>query len=157
MDSVDKYPINLGGMTVNSPLNMAKLSKSGVFTFSTSLSNKPQKSKSRVLKRHAIHLIRFCLKSGITDNQNIIQFLKQNEIVLKGRTFDRYKSAAEKELENDFGADLWLSEKIQNALVPDYKDISDRYDRQLILDDMLMQSLIKQAVDKAIKFDNDPN
>ena len=41
-------------------------------------------------------------------------------------------------------------------LVPDYKDISDRYDRQLVLDDMLMQSLIKQAIDKAIQYDNNP-
>lgn len=29
--------------------------------------------------------------------------------------------------------------------------------RQLVLDDMLMQSLIKQAVDKAMKFDNNPD
>ena len=50
----------------------------------------------------------------------------------------------------DLDADIWLSEKVQNALVSDYKDISDRYDKQLILDDTLMQSLIKQAVDKAI-------
>jgi hypothetical protein len=42
-------------------------------------------------------------------------------------------------------------------LVPDYKDISDRYDRQLVMDDMLIQSMIKQAVDKAINFDNDPD
>jgi len=30
------------------------------------------------------------------------------------------------------------------------------YDRQLVIDDVLMQSLIKQAVDKAVQFDNDP-
>ena len=53
-----------------------------------------------------------------------------------GRTFDRYKSLAEKELETDLDADIWLSNKVQNALVSDYKDISDRYDRQLALDDM---------------------
>jgi hypothetical protein len=60
-------------------------------------------------------------------------------------------------LENDLEADIWVSDKVQNALVRDYKDISDRYDRQLVLDDMLMQSLIKQAVDKAMKLDNDPD
>lgn len=113
-------------------------------------------SKSKVLKRLAIHLIRFCLKSGITENKNIIKFLEENEIFLTGRTFDRYKSFAEKDLENDLNADIWLSEKVQNSLVPDYKDISDRYDRQLVLDDMLMQSVIKQAIDKSMKFDNDP-
>jgi len=114
-------------------------------------------SKSKVIKKHAIHLIRFCLKTGIRENNNILQFLKENEVILPGRTFDRYKSLTEKELESDLDADIWLSNKVQNALVSDYKDISDRYDRQLVLDDMLMQSLIKQAVDKAIKVDDDPN
>jgi hypothetical protein len=85
-----------------------------------------------------------------------VQFLKENKIVLTGRTFDRYKCLAEKELGNDLDADIWLSEKVQNALVPDYKDISDRYDRQLVLDDILMESLIKQAIDKAIQLDNNP-
>ena len=53
-----------------------------------------------------------------------------------GRTFDRYKSLAEKELVIGLNVDIWLSNKVQNALVSDYKDISDRYDRQLALDDM---------------------
>ena len=114
-------------------------------------------SKSKVIKKHAIHLIRFCLKTGIRENNNIIQFLKENEIVLPGRTFDRYKSLAEKELETDLDTGIWLSNKVQNALVSDYKDISDRYDRQLVMDDVLMQSLIKQAVDKAMSFDNNPD
>jgi hypothetical protein len=114
-------------------------------------------TKSKVLKKHAIHLIRFCLKSEITENQNIIQFLKENAVILKGRTFDRYKGIAEKELENNLDADIWLSEKVQNALVPDYKDISDRYDRQLVLDDILMQAMIRQAMDKAMNFDNNPD
>jgi hypothetical protein len=48
-------------------------------------------------------------------------------------------------------ANIWLSEKTQNILVRDYKDISDRYDRQLALDDMLTHGLIMQAVDKAIE------
>jgi hypothetical protein len=113
-------------------------------------------SKSKVFKRQTIHLIRFCLKSGTTRNKSILQFLKENKVVLKGRTFDRYKSLAEKELENSLDADIWLSEKVQNGLVQEYKDISDRYDRQLILDDMLTQSLVRQAVDKAMNFDNDP-
>lgn len=60
-------------------------------------------------------------------------------------------------MEMDLDADIWLSEKVQNTLVSDYKDISDRYDRQLALDDMLMQSLIKQAVDKAVQYDNNPD
>jgi uncharacterized protein YbcC (UPF0753/DUF2309 family) len=93
----------------------------------------------------------------MTKNKEIMRLLKENEIVLKGRTFDRYKSLAEKELENELGEDIWLSDKVQNGLVHDYKDISDRYDRQLAMDDVLMQSLIKQAVDKAIKLDDDPN
>jgi hypothetical protein len=114
-------------------------------------------SKTKLLKRQAIHLIRFCLKTGITTNKNIIQFLKENDIVLKNRTFDRYKSLAEKELENDLDADIWLSEKVQNALVHDYKDISERYDKQLILDDMLMQSLVRRAIDNAIKVDKNPD
>jgi hypothetical protein len=113
-------------------------------------------STSKFLRRHVIHLIRFCLKNGITKNKEILLFLKENGIILKGRTFDRYKSLAEKELEHSLDADIWLSEKVQNALVPDYKDISDRYDKQLVQDDMLMESLVKQAVDKAIEFDNDP-
>ena len=108
-------------------------------------------SKSKVIKKHAIHLIRFCLKSGISENNNIIQFLKENEVILPGRTFDRYKSLAEKTLETDLDADIWLSNKVQNALVSDYKDISDRYDRQLALDDMLTHGLIMQAIDKAIE------
>jgi hypothetical protein len=114
-------------------------------------------SKSKVIKKHSIHLIRFCLKNGITKNKEIVRLLKENEIVLKGRTFDRYKSLAEKELENELGEDFWLSDKVQNGLVHDYKDISDRYDRQLVMDDVLMQSMIKLAVDKAIKVDDDPN
>jgi hypothetical protein len=108
-------------------------------------------SKSKVIKKHAIHLIRFCLKSGISENNNIIQFLKENEVILPGRTFDRYKSLAEKELETDLDADIWLSNKVQDALVSDYKDISDRNDRQLALDDMLTYGLIMQAIDKAIE------
>jgi hypothetical protein len=108
-------------------------------------------SKSKVIKKHAIHLIRFCLKSGISENNNIVQFLKENEVILPGRTFDRYKSLAEKELETDLDADIWLSNKVQTALVSDYKDISDRYDRQLVLDDMLTHGLIMQAVDKSIE------
>ena len=108
-------------------------------------------SKSKIIKKHAIHLIRFCLKSGISENNNIIQFLKENEVILPGRTFDRYKSLAEKELDTDLDANIWLSNKVQNALVSDYKDISDRYDRQLALDDMLTHGLIMQAVDNAIE------
>jgi hypothetical protein len=127
----------------------------GASSFSSSLSS--HSSKSKVIKKYSISLIKFCLKNGITRNREIVRFLRENEIVLKGRTFDRYKSIAEKELANNLDADIWLSEKVQNALVPDYKDISDRYDKQLILDDMLTQSLIKQAVDKAIKVDDDPN
>ena len=147
-----------GVISANEAIKLANTnSKSGKEILPLSFSDNGSLSKSKVFKKHAIHLIRFCLKTGITGNENIIQFLKQNEVVLKGRTFDRYKSLAEKELENDLDADIWLSEKVQNALVPDYKDISDRYDRQLVLDDMLMQSLIKQAVDKAMKFDNDPD
>ena len=121
------------------------------------ISSSARFSKSKVIKKHAIHLIRFCLKSGISENNNIIQFLKENEVILPGRTFDRYKNLAEKELETNLDADIWLSNKVQNALVSDYKDISDRYDKQLILDDTLMQNLIKQAVDKAIQFDNNPD
>jgi hypothetical protein len=113
-------------------------------------------SKSKVIKKHAIHLIRFCLKSGISENKSIIKFLEENEIFLPGRTFDRYKNLAERELETDLDADIWLSEKTQNALIHDYKDISDRYDRQLAIDDMLMESLFKQAADKATKFESDP-
>ena len=108
-------------------------------------------SKSKIIKKHAIHLIRFCLKSGISENNNIIQLLKGNEVILPGRTFDRYKSLAEKELDTDLDANIWLSNKVQNALVSDYKDISDRYDRQLALDDMLTHGLIMQAVDNAIE------
>ena len=114
-------------------------------------------SKTKLLKKYVIHLIRFCLKNGISKNKNIIQFLKENEVFLKNRTFDRYKSLAEKELEYDLDANFWLTEKVQKALVHDYKDIWDRYDRQLFLDDILMQSLVKQAIDKAIKYDNDPD
>lgn len=58
-------------------------------------------SKSKVIKKHAVHLITFCLKTGIRESNNIIQFLKENEIILLNRTFDRYKSHAEKELETD--------------------------------------------------------
>ena len=54
-------------------------------------------------------------------------------------------------METDLDADTWLSNKVQNALVSDYKDISDRYDRQLALDDMLTHGLIMQAIDKAIE------
>ena len=146
----------LGVRADNRPLNLANFANElqegfCLFLSSASLtSSSARLSKSKVIKKHAIHLIRFCLKSGISENNNIIQFLKENEVILPGRTFDRYKSLAEKELENDLDADIWLSDKVQNALVSDYKDISDRYDRQLVLDDMLMQSLIKQAVDKAI-------
>lgn len=93
----------------------------------------------------------------MTGNENIIQFLKQNEVVLKGRTFDRYKSFAEKELEGDLDSNSWLSEKVQNGLVHDYKDMSDRYDRQLVLDDILMDNLIRKAVDTAMQHDKDPN
>ncbi len=120
------------------------------------ISSSARFSKSKVIKKHAIHLIRFCLKSGISENNNIIQFLKENDVILPGRTFDRYKSLAEKELESDLDADIWLSNKVQNALVSDYKDISDRYNRLLALDDMLMQGLIKQAIDTAVLHDQDP-
>jgi hypothetical protein len=125
-------------------------------SFSSSVLPVGARSKTKVIKRHAIHLIRFCLKSGIRRNNDIVQILKENEVVLKGRTFDRYKNLAEKELENDLDADIWLSGKVQNASVHDYKDISDRYDRQLVLDDMLMQSLIMRATDKAIQSEGDP-
>lgn len=64
---------------------------------------------------------------------------------------------AEKELENDLEANIWLSEKVQSALISDYRDISDRYDKQLVLDDVLIQSLVKQAIDKAIQFDSNPD
>lgn len=114
-------------------------------------------SKSKIIKKHAIHLIRFCLKSGIMENNNIIQFLKENGVVLPNRTYDRYKSIAEKELEINLDADIWLSEKVQTGLVIDYKEISDRYNRQLVLDDMLTQSLVRQAIDKAVQYDNDPD
>ena len=105
-------------------------------------------SKSKVIKKHAIGLIKFCLKSDIRENQNISKFLEENEIFLPQRTFDRYKSLAEKELESDLDAHIWLNEKVQNTHISDHKDISDRYDRQLILDDQLIESLIKHAVDK---------
>lgn len=35
--------------------------------------------------------------------------------------------------------------------------MSDRYDRQLMLDDMLMQSLVRRAIDNAINVDKDPD
>jgi hypothetical protein len=148
---------NPGVITVNTSFGLANDNNGSEkdFLSSVSLIKRPQ-SKSKVLKKHAIHLILFCLKSGITKNKEIAQLLKENKVVLKSRTFDRYKSIAEKELENDLGADIWLSEKVQNALVHDYKDISDRYDKQLAMDDMLIESLIKEAVDKAMEFDNDP-
>ena len=114
-------------------------------------------SKSKVIKKYSISLIKFCLKNGITRNTEILRFLKENEIVLKRRTFDRYKSLAEKQLENDLGGDIWLSEKVQNGLVHDYRDICDRYDSQLVLDDLLMDGLIKQAIDTAIQHDQDPD
>lgn len=83
---------NLGGMTDNNTFDLANFNnKSGndilLFPSSASLTKYSQ-SKSKVFKKDAIHLILFCLKTGITGNENIIQFLKQNEIVLKGRTFD---------------------------------------------------------------------
>ena len=152
---------NFGVKSANNLLKLANISKNSGgkedrLSTSTLL---PQRSlsKAKLLKRQAVRLIRFCLKSGITTNKNIIQFLKENDIVLKNRTFDRYKSLAERELENDLDADIWLSEKVQNALVHDYKDISDRYDTQLLLDDLLVEGLIKQAIDNAIKVDNDPD
>lgn len=161
MDTNNNNVHSFGTMTDNNTFDLANFNnESGKailpFRPSTSLT-KCSQSKSKVFKKHAIHLIRFCLKSGITENNNIIQFLKQNEIVLKGRTFDRYKMFAEKELETDLDADIWLSEKVQNGLVHDYKDISDRYDRQLVLDDMLIQCLIKQAIDTAVQHDQDPD
>ena len=119
-----------------------------------SLSSRP--SRSKVLRRISIHLIRFCLKSGIRENKNIIKYLEENEIFLTGRSFDRYKSIAERELEIDCDANIWLSEKTQNALVNDYKDISDRYDRQLALNDTLTQGLIMQAVDKTVEHGQAP-
>jgi hypothetical protein len=64
------------------------------------------RSLLKLIKKHAIHLIRFCLKSGISENNNIIQFLKENEVILPGRTFDRYKSLAEKELGTDLDANI---------------------------------------------------
>jgi len=108
-----------------------------------------QYSKSKVFKKFAINLIKFCLKSGITENKDIIKFLKENEAVLKPRTFDRYKSIAEGELESDLDANIWLEEKVHTALIHDYKNICDRYDRQLLLDDLLIEGLIKKAIDEA--------
>jgi len=86
----------------------------------------------------------------------MVQFL-ENRVVHKSRTFDRYKGLAERDLQNNIGADIWLSEKVQNGLVNDYKDISDRYDRQLVLDDILMDSHIRKAIDMAIQHDQDPD
>jgi len=83
--------------------------------------------------------------------------LEENEVILKSRTFDRYKSVAEGELENDHDADIWLSEKVQNALIHDYKSICDRYDRHLLLDDLLIEGLIKQAIDEALEKYQDPD
>lgn len=156
----DRYDQNFGIKSANDAIKLADLNNNK-FQLDRPLppslhSSSARFSKSKVVKRNAIHLIRFCLKSGITENQNIIQFLKENEIVLPNRTYDRYKSFAEKELESSLDADIWLSEKVQNALVPDYKDISDRYDR-LVMDDMLTQSLVRQAIDKVMQFDNDPD
>jgi hypothetical protein len=58
---------------------------------------------------------------------------------------------AEKELATDLDANIWFSNKVQNALISDYKDIFDRHDKQLALDDMLTHGLIMQAIDKAIE------
>jgi len=97
------------------------------------------------------------LKSGITENKDIIKFLEENEVVLKGRTFDRYKSIAEGELENDLDANIWLDEKVHSALIHDYKSICDRYDRQLLLDDLLIEGLIKKSRDEAVEKYRDPD
>lgn len=146
---------SFGGISVNDARKLANGNGSGdiISSLTSPILANP---RTKFLKIHVIHLIRFCLKSGITKNKEIIRFLKENKVVLKSRTFDRYKSIAEKELENDLGADIWLSGKVQNGLVQDYKDISDRYDKQLVLDDILMESLIRQAIDKAVQYDNDP-
>jgi hypothetical protein len=140
-DRVSSTSDNSIGMTLANDFTKVADVNNGEFQSDLALplsltSSSAKLSKSKVIKKHAIHLIRFCLKSGISENNNIIQFLKENEVILPGRTFDRYKSLAEKELETDLDANIWLSNKVQNALVTDYKDISDRYDRQLALDDM---------------------
>jgi hypothetical protein len=155
-DRVSSTSDNSIGMTLANDFTKVADVNNGEFQSDLALplsltSSSAKLSKSKVIKKHAIHLIRFCLKSGISENNNIIQFLKENEVILPGRTFDRYKSLAEKELETDLDANIWLSNKVQNALVTDYKDISDRYDRQLALDDMLTHGLIMQAIDKAIE------
>jgi hypothetical protein len=153
-DNEDKSNTNIGVAPANDLIKLAKAnnkSEKSILAAPLSARVPSSVSHSKILKRQAIHLIRFCLKSGIADNKNIVKYLEENEIFLTGRTFDRYKSMAERELENDLDANIWLSEKTQSALVCDYKDISDRYDRQLALDDMLTHSLIMQAVDKAIE------
>jgi hypothetical protein len=158
---VDNKSDNNGVTPAKGPTEVANVT-TGKFHLNPALplsliSSSARFSKSKVIKKHAIHLIRFCLKSGISENNNIIQFLKENEVILPGRTFDRYKSSAEKELESDLDADIWLSNKVQNALVSDYKDIFDRIDKQLVLDDLLMQDMIRQAIDKAMNFDGNPD
>jgi hypothetical protein len=144
-DAIKLANVNNDKFQLDRPLPPSRTSSSG------------RLSKSKVIKKHAIHLIRFCLKSGIMENNNIIQFLKENKVVIPNRTYDRYKSIAEKELETDLDADIWLSEKVQTGLVIDYNEISDRYDRQLVLDDLLTRSLVRQAIDKAAQHDNNPN
>ena len=149
---------NFGITSANSLLKMANIGNRTKLdpALPLSLTLQPKISSSNLTKKYAINLIKFCLKTGITENKKIIKLLEENEIVLKGRTFDRYKSMAEKLIENDVHAAIWLSDKVQNALIHDYKDICDRYDRQLVLDDILMGGLIKQAVDVATERDRDP-
>ncbi len=81
-DNVPKF----GVTSDNNALNLANFnSKSGseifLFPLSTSYLNS-QQSKSKVFKRQAVHLIRFCLKSGINENKDIIQFLKANKCLV---------------------------------------------------------------------------
>jgi hypothetical protein len=40
-------------------------------------------SKSKMIRKHAINLIRFCLKTGISENKNIMKFLEENGVVLR--------------------------------------------------------------------------
>ena len=108
-------------------------------------------SRTQLLKNYALNLIKFCLKSDITDNIHILKFLKENGVNLKGRTFGRYKSIAKRELENDIDSEIWLSQKIQNVLIHDFRDIYDRYERQLLQDDFLLEALIMRAKNEALQ------
>src|SRR5437867_10736362 len=120
---------NFGVKSANDLLKLANGSGKTKPVLESQVSSSPSSrpSRSKIVKKFAIHLIRFCLKSDITENKNIIKFLQENKVVLKRRTFDRYKNIAVREVENDSNADIWLTEKAQNAVVHDFKDISDRY------------------------------